>query len=1128
MQGVIIIVGRTQSMILGDDGTRYSFPTLDWQNDDISPKIGVRVSFEAQGPQAMPQAMDVRPITDTAVSDTEPDAASDPGQRGTIRRVARADRPGVIEGEDGAEYTYMSADWQIDSFNPIVGMRVGFTARGSSATSVRLPGRPPQTSGSANVSSSRAPGLSARVPSDPEEAVAPAPVPSTTAPDTSLDAASDLGQRGTIRRVARADRPGVIEGEDGAEYTYMSADWQIDSFNPIAGMRVGFTARGSSATSVRLPGRPPQPSGSANVSSSRTPGLSPRASSDSGETVAPASVPSATVSDTDRDAASDLNLQGTIQRVARTDLPGVIQGDDGVQYIYTTADWQFDSFRTYAGERVNFLGRGSSATSVQPIRFHIRKTRRRIPKKVIVLALLVFAAVGGVALLLWSLPPTADYWTTYAGAYARQIDANFSTNYAHAYAEQIDAGFPVSYARAYAQEIDAGKSPTYARAFATHIAADSSEEYARAYAEQLDTGYLHWYAHEYAMQIDDGKSPRYASAYAKQLDAGFSALYAYNYAQEIDSGKSHAYARAYADTRYVAGLSEEHARGNAEEANSESSLAAVIVLAMYSTTDDAEADRRAASAREITTYLGRGDMDNDTALGLLAHIVPGASIDERVEAASRLASISDDGDGELTPEQTMEVANELTRLITGHGIDAEQRAGAAREMVRLSQSGELNADNAAELMDTIAPEWSITERKEALGYLAWQFSEGDWDADSAQRTAEEGYTLITGGEIQIERRVEATVELVGEGLKRYGGDSYDDEGVDQAVALTQGAIRGDLTMDSISNILGFDSDDSSTDSSNPNPVYLGNKSDEFISAYKNSLRQGKSEKFARAYARRIDAGKSWCYAHIYAGQFARGNSALTRHIATNAYQLPCPEDQQWDEVEQQKLDSYVRNYIEQIVDGKPAGYARTYAEGLYHDRAIRNIEDSIGNIERRLESAKRDGDSEDIEEYEGELKDEHVKRDDRRAWAHTYAEQIGAGKSSEYAGLFTIIRFGSISENIHELDKRAHAFAHYDYLHHVTDVYHYFGFEIYVYASHGRHDIYTYTDQITAGKSPGYARIYTKYKRMYYSVELEGFSHAYAKQIFIGKSSEYASVYAWLLNLHEIIWAVLTVLYDEI
>ena len=30
MQGVIIIVGRTQSMILGDDGTRYSFPTLDW------------------------------------------------------------------------------------------------------------------------------------------------------------------------------------------------------------------------------------------------------------------------------------------------------------------------------------------------------------------------------------------------------------------------------------------------------------------------------------------------------------------------------------------------------------------------------------------------------------------------------------------------------------------------------------------------------------------------------------------------------------------------------------------------------------------------------------------------------------------------------------------------------------------------------------------------------------------------------------------------------------------------------------------------------------------------------------------------------------------------------------------
>ena len=152
---------------------------------------------------------------------------------------------------------------------------------------------------------------------------------------------------------------------------------------------------------------------------------------------------------------------------------------------------------------------------------------------------------------------------------------------------------------------------------------------------------------------------------------------------------------------------------------------AAVVLAMYSTTDDTEGDIRAASVREITNFVERGDMDADTALSLLNDVAPEASIYAREEAAKRLADISGESGGELNPEQSMEVANELTRLITGHGIDAEQRSAAAREMARLSRAGELNPDNASELMDTIAPEWSVTERKEALGYLAWQFSEGE-------------------------------------------------------------------------------------------------------------------------------------------------------------------------------------------------------------------------------------------------------------------------------------------------------------------------------------------------------------------------------------------------------------------
>ena len=602
MQGVIIIVGRTQSMILGDDGIRYSFPTLDWRNDDISPKIGVRVSFEAQGPHAI----DVHQVPDTAVPDADPEPAPDLDQQGAIRRVAHTDHPGMIQGDDGVQYTYTPSDWETDSLRmPVSGTRVNFVGRGSLARSVR---------------------------------------------------------------------------------------------------------------SIRPPRRPAQPQ------------PAPR---------------------------------------ARQDIP---------------------------------------------------KTRRGILGKVTGLALLVLVVVLAAVSAVYFGRPSEDYWATYAEVYAQMNDSGFSANYAHTYAEQIDAGHLYLYAHTYAEQIGAGKSPTYAFAFATHIAADSSEKFARAYAEQIDVGHLHWYAYTYGGQIGAGKSPTYARAYAEQLDAGFSGIYGRAYAELVSARKSPAYARAYADARFVYGLNEERSREIAEEVNPAPALTppalspidAAAVLAMYSATDDTEADKRATSVREMTTYLGRGDMDNDTALGLLSDIAPGASIDERVEAASRLASISDNSDGELTQEQTMEVANELTRLITGHGIDAEQRAEAAREMVRLSQSGELNADNAAELMDTIAPEWSVTERKEALGYLALQFSEGEWDADSTKRTAEEGYTLITGGEIQMERRMEASIELAGEGLKRYGGDSYDDEGVDQAVALTQGAIRGDLTTDSVSNILGLDTGNRNT------------------------------------------------------------------------------------------------------------------------------------------------------------------------------------------------------------------------------------------------------------------------------------------------------------------------------
>ena len=361
------------------------------------------------------------------------------------------------------------------------------------------------------------------------------------------------------------------------------------------------------------------------------------------------------------------------------------------------------------------------------------------------------------------------------------------------YDQMVNAGFSMAYARAYDEQIAAGHTTAYSHAYATQTVNGKSERYAHAYAEQVGAGNLHWYARNYAERTDRGYSPEHARAYAEQVDAGLPPGYAETYTGLIDSGQSPAYAITFANARFVYAFIEDDARQIADKISPVPAFApfdAAVVLAMYSSTDDIEADRRASSVRELTTYAERGDMDTTTVLGLLDDIAPEASVGERQEAARRLVGISEDLNGELTPEQSMEVANALSKLITGHGIDAEQRTEAARKMVRLSQSGELNVENASELADTTTPEWSVADRKEALGYLAWQFAHGEWDADSTKRTAEEGYTLITGGEIRIERRMEAGVDLVGEALKRYGGSGYDDESVDRSTALIKDAFGG--------------------------------------------------------------------------------------------------------------------------------------------------------------------------------------------------------------------------------------------------------------------------------------------------------------------------------------------------
>ena len=234
----------------------------------------------------------------------------------------------------------------------------------------------------------------------------------------------------------------------------------------------------------------------------------------------------------------------------------------------------------------------------------------------------------------------------------------------------------------------------------------------------------------------------------------------------------------------------------------ESAMDATVVLARYSIADPWEGSRRAAAARELTERFNRGDMDSKDALDLLHDIAPEWAVSERRKAADRLAKLSE---GEMTDGKMMAAANELTRLVSGTGLEVEQRVGAARELSEHINSGDVDPDHAASLLNDIAPELSISERKEAARELGRHFSsDSDWDIERTKSASEEAFRLITGVKMQPERRAGAAVELAGEGMKRFGGDQYDDHSVDVSVELIQQTISGDISVDSVSDVLNFD------------------------------------------------------------------------------------------------------------------------------------------------------------------------------------------------------------------------------------------------------------------------------------------------------------------------------------
>jgi hypothetical protein len=80
MQGYVISTERDRSLILGDDGGRYTFSSLEWQNDNMQPEVGMRVDFEVQDSGAVeiypiPVASPTPTIESSSASSTLPGAS---------------------------------------------------------------------------------------------------------------------------------------------------------------------------------------------------------------------------------------------------------------------------------------------------------------------------------------------------------------------------------------------------------------------------------------------------------------------------------------------------------------------------------------------------------------------------------------------------------------------------------------------------------------------------------------------------------------------------------------------------------------------------------------------------------------------------------------------------------------------------------------------------------------------------------------------------------------------------------------------------------------------------------------------------------------------------------------------
>ena len=233
-----------------------------------------------------------------------------------------------------------------------------------------------------------------------------------------------------------------------------------------------------------------------------------------------------------------------------------------------------------------------------------------------------------------------------------------------------------------------------------------------------------------------------------------------------------------------------------------SSFDAASILARFSTSDAIEGEARANAASELIARHRSGDIDTARVLDLLHTIAPELDLDERRRAAGELARLSEND--QWNEADAARGVFYLASLVAGYEPNPDARLEAAFGLVGLYEAGDLDADIALYLMDIIAPELDINERRQAAAALARLAADDDWDHADRMAAASETFRLVTGVPLAAEQRIGATVDLAGVAVKIFDtDDSFDDRDIDTATTVIKRAISGDLTTDSLANILGF-------------------------------------------------------------------------------------------------------------------------------------------------------------------------------------------------------------------------------------------------------------------------------------------------------------------------------------